>query len=254
MKALITGASSGIGRDITRLLVDKYDEFVLVGINLERLIKLKKELLEKNNNLKIETVSTDLSKKENCIELYNSHKDIDLLINNAGFGDYGYFDETNLDKDLAMIDTNITALHILCKLYVTKMIKKNSGHILNTASIAGFLPGPLMTTYYATKNYVVRLSEGIREELRRKKSKVKISILCPGPVKTNFEVKANVKFNFNGVDSKFIAKYAVKHMNRFYIIPQYKIKLIRLFTKFTSSKFQSKIVYNTQNKRKGKQK
>ena len=251
MKVLITGASSGIGRDITRLLVDKYDEFVLVGRNVERLNELKDELLTKNKNLKTETISTDLTKKENCIALYNSHKDVDLLINNAGFGDYGYFDETNLDKDLSMIETNVFALHILCKLYVSEMVKRNSGHILNTASIAGFLPGPLMTTYYATKNYVVKLSEGIREELRRKKSKVKISILCPGPVKTNFEIEANVKFNFNGVDSKYIAKYAVKHMNRFYIVPQFKIKLLRLLTKFTSSKLQAKIVYNTQAKRKG---
>lgn len=251
MKALITGASSGIGRDITRLLSSKYSELVIVGRNLDRLNELKNELIG-NNNIKVDVVATDLTKKENCIELFNNYKDIDLLVNNAGFGDYGYFDETSLDKDLLMIDTNITALHILCKLYVAEMVKKNSGHILNTASIAGFLPGPLMTTYYATKNYVVKLSEGIREELRRKKSKVKISILCPGPVKTNFEVEANVKFNFNGVDSKYIAKYAVKHMNRFYIVPQFKIRLVRFFTKFTTSKTQAKIVYKTQAKRKVK--
>lgn len=251
MKALITGASSGIGRDLTRLLASKYKELIIVGRNIERLNELKNELTEKNN-IKIDVVALDLTKKENCIELFNNYKDIDLLVNNAGFGDYGFFDETSLEKDLLMIDTNITAMHILCKLYVTEMIKKNSGHILNTASIAGFLPGPLMTTYYATKNYVVKLSEGIREELRRKKSKVKISILCPGPVKTNFEVEANVKFNFNGVDSKYIANYAFKHMNRFYIVPQFKIKLLRFFTKFTTSKAQAKIVYKTQAKRKNK--
>ena len=250
MKVLITGASSGIGKDISRLLVDKYDEFILVARNQDRLNELKNELLEKNNNLKIETISIDLTNRDNCINLFNTHKDVDLLINNAGFGDYGDFDETSLDKDLSMIDTNVIAMHILTKLYVKEMVNRNSGHILNTASIAGFLPGPLMTTYYATKNYVVRLSEGIREELRRKKSKVKISILCPGPVKTNFEVEANVKFNFKGVNSKYIANYAVKHMNRFYIIPQFKIKLVRFATKFISSKRAAKVVYGVQAKRK----
>ena len=252
MKALITGASSGIGRDISRLLIKDYDNIVLVGRNEQRLLELKNELLNNKNDLQIETISTDLTVRENCINLFESHKDVDLLINNAGFGDYGFFDETDLNKDLSMIDTNVVALHILCKLYVAEMIKNDKGHILNTASIAGFLPGPLMTTYYATKNYVVRLSEGIREELRRKKSKVKISILCPGPVKTNFEVEANVKFNFKGIDSKFIANYAIKHLNRFYIVPQFKIRFLRCLSKIVSSKFAAKIVYNTQAKRKGK--
>lgn len=251
MKALITGASSGIGRDISRLLVKDYDNIVLVGRNEERLQELKNELLNSKENLQIETISTDLTIKENCINLFENNKDVDLLVNNAGFGDYGFFDETDLNKDLAMIDTNVVALHILCKLYVSEMVKNNKGHILNTASIAGFLPGPLMTTYYATKNYVVRLSEGIREELRRKKSNVKISILCPGPVKTNFEIEANVKFNFNGIDSKYIANYAIKHLNRFYIVPQFKIRLLRCLSHIVSSKFASKIVYNTQAKRKG---
>ncbi len=251
MKVLITGASSGIGKEIALLLTDKYTDFVLVGRNKERLEQTKEELLKINSNLFVKTVSADLTKKEECINLFNDNKDIDLFFNNAGFGDYGFFDETDLDKDLSMIETNIVALHILTKLYLKEMMERNSGHIINTASIAGFLPGPLMTTYYATKNYVVRLSEGIREELRRKKSKVKISIICPGPVKTNFEVEANVKFNFNGVNSKYIAKYVVKHMNKFYIVPQFKIRFVRFLTKLFSSKQQAKIVYNTQKKRKG---
>ena len=115
----------------------------------------------------------DISKEENCKKIYEENKDIDILINNAGFGDCGHFEETSLDKDIQMIHTNIIAYHILTKLYLKEMIKKDSGKILNVASIAGFMPGPLMTTYYSTKNYVVRFSESIREELRRKKSKVK---------------------------------------------------------------------------------
>lgn len=249
MKALITGASSGIGKELTKLLANDYNDLVLVGRNIEKLEEFKSELLASNPNLIIKAVSLDVSKKENCIELYNDNKDVDLLVNNAGFGDYGFFDETNLDKDISMIETNIIALHTLTKLYLKDMVEKNSGHIFNTASIAGFLPGPLMATYYATKAYVVRLSEGIREELRRKKSKVKISILCPGPVKTNFENRADVKFNFNGTDPKLIAKYAYKHLNKFYIVPQFKIRCARFGSKLISSKAASKAVYNLQSKR-----
>ena len=250
MKVLITGASSGIGREISLLLVDKYNEFVLVGRNKERLEETKNKLLEKKNTLNIKIASVDLTDKDSCINLYNDNKNVDLLINDAGFGDFGFFDETALDKDLAMIDTNIKALHILTKLYLNDMVKENKGHILNIASIAGFFPGPLMSTYYATKAYVLRLCEGIREELRRKKSNVKISVLCPGPVKTNFEHQANVKFNFNGVDSKYIAKYTVKHLNRFYIVPQFKIRLARFTSKLISNKTCAKVVYNVQSKRK----
>ena len=173
MRALITGASSGIGRDMARVLSKKGYELVLVARDEESLKKLQSEL-----KTKTKIVSMDLTKTENCKNLYEQEKDIDLLINNAGFGDCGYFDETELDKDLAMIDTNIKAYHILMKLYLKDMVEKNSGKILNVASIAGFMPGPLMATYYATKAYIVRISESIRQELKKKNSKVQISILC----------------------------------------------------------------------------
>jgi len=108
MKVLITGASSGIGREMIKLLANKYDEFVLVGRNKERLEETKIILLGINNTLKIETVPTDVSIKQNCINLYNNNKNVDLLINDAGFGDYGYFNETDLDKDLLMIKPYIS--------------------------------------------------------------------------------------------------------------------------------------------------
>ena len=125
-----------------------------------------------------------------------------------------------------MIHTNIIAYHILTKLYLKEMIKKDSGKILNVESIAGFMPGPLMTTYYSTKNYVVRFSESIREELRRKKSKVQISILCPGPVDTNFNKVADVEFALKGLSSEYVAKYAINKFlkGKFYIVPGWKIK------------------------------
>ena len=172
MKALITGASSGMGRDMAKILSQKGYDLILVARDEKKLEEVKKKL-------KTETkiVVMDISNEENCKKIYEENKDIDILINNAGFGDCGHFEETSLDKDIQMIHTNIIAYHILTKLYLKEMIKKDSGKILNVASIAGFMPGPLMTTYYSTKNYVVRFSESIREELRRKKSKVQI-VFC----------------------------------------------------------------------------
>ena len=144
-----------------------------------------------------------------------------MLVNNAGFGTCGEFTDTDLDKELKMIDTNVTAYHILTKLFLQDMTKKNKGHILNVASIAGFMPGPLMATYYSTKAYVVRLTQSIRQELAMKESKVKVSALCPGPVRTNFNKVADVKFNVPGQSSEYVAKYAVHKMflNRTLIFP-----------------------------------
>ena len=142
MKALITGASSGIGRDFAKILATKGYDLVLVARDEERLKELQKEL---NTNVKI--VSMDLSNIENCKKLHAENPDIDLLINNAGFGDCGNFTHTNLDKEISMINTNIVAYHTLTKLYLIDMKKLNKGHILNVASIAGFMPGPLMSTY-----------------------------------------------------------------------------------------------------------
>lgn len=244
MKALITGASSGIGREMAKILAKKGYDLVLVARDEEKLNTLKKEL---NTNIKL--ITMDLSIEENCKRLHAENPDIDLLINNAGFGDCGNFTATSLDKEISMINTNITAYHILTKLYLIDMKKVNKGHILNVASIAGFMPGPLMSTYYATKSYVVRLSEGIREELKREKSNVKISILCPGPVKTNFTKVANVRFNLREANSPTVAKYAIDHLNRFYIIPGLDIKFARFGAKLFPSNIVAKVTYMVQKKK-----
>ena len=246
MKALITGASSGMGRDMAKILSQKGYDLILVARDEKKLEEVKKQL-------KAETkiVVMDISKEENCKKLYEENKDIDILINNAGFGDCGHFEETSLDKDIQMIHTNIIAYHILTKLYLKEMIKKDSGKILNVASIAGFMPGPLMTTYYSTKNYVVRFSESIREELRRKKSKVQISILCPGPVDTNFNKVADVEFALKGLSSEYVAKYAINKFlkGKFYIVPGWKIKLARFGAKLAPASFVAKISYNMQTRK-----
>lgn len=246
MKALITGASSGMGRDMAKILSQKGYDLILVARDEKKLEEVKKQL-------KTETkiVVMDISNEENCKKIYEENKDIDILINNAGFGDCGHFEETSLDKDIQMIHTNIIAYHILTKLYLKEMIKKDSGKILNVASIAGFMPGPLMTTYYSTKNYVVRFSESIREELRRKKSKVQISVLCPGPVDTNFNKVADVEFALKGLSSEYVAKYAINKFfkGKFYIVPGWKIKLARIGAKLAPASFVAKISYNMQKRK-----
>ncbi len=250
MKVLITGASSGIGKDMARVMAKKADELVLVARNIEKLEEIKNEL---ENDAKIEILSKDLSIEENCKEIHNQVQNVDILINNAGFGDCGNFTKTSLEKDIRMIKTNIVAYHILTKLYLTDMKGKNSGKILNVASIAGFMPGPLMATYYATKNYVVKLSEGIREELKKEHSKVQISILCPGPVETNFNKVANVDFHLREANSMDVAKYAIRKLEKgkFYIVPGIDVKIARFGAKILPANLISKFAYMAQKRKLG---
>ncbi len=250
MKILITGASSGIGKDMAKIMAKKADELVLVARNIEKLEEIKKEL---EKDAKIEIISKDLSIEENCKEIHNQVQNVDILINNAGFGDCGNFTKTSLEKDINMIKTNIIAYHILTKLYLTDMKEKNSGKILNVASIAGFMPGPLMATYYATKNYVVKLSEAIREELKKEHSKVQISILCPGPVETNFNKVANVDFHLREANSMDVAKYAIRKLEKgkFYIVPGIDVKIARFGAKILPTNIISKFAYMAQKRKLG---
>lgn len=252
MKVLITGASSGIGRDIAREFAKRNYDIILIARNVERLEALKKELI-KDYNANVIFESVDLTNREACLNIAQKYEDIDILINNAGLGDFGLFDETELQKDLCLIDTNVTALHILTKQYLKIFKTKNSGKILNVASIAGFLPGPLMATYYATKNYVVNLSESIREELKKTNSNVQISILSPGPVKTNFNNVANVKFDLKSLSSEYVAKYTVQKFlkGKFYIIPGFATKCGIFFQRFFPSTLIAKFVYKSQKRKEG---
>ncbi len=248
MKALVTGASSGIGRDMARYLSSLGYDIIAVARDGEALNKLKQEL-----QTKVETISLDLAEEEACIELYNvvKNKKIDILVNNAGFGDFGEFVDTDLDKELNMINVNIKAVHILTKLFLKDMIKRDKGYILNVASIAGFMPGPLMATYYSTKAYIVRLTQSIYTELKKKKSKVKISALCPGPVNTNFNQVANVKFNLKGLSSEYVAKYAIHNMlkGKLIILPGGKIKVARFLAKISPEKLVSRICMKMQERK-----
>ncbi len=244
MKILITGASNGMGADFARQLDKKENELVLVARSKDKLEKLKEEL-----KCKVTIEVMDLSVKENVYNLYSKYKDkIDFLINNAGFGAHGLFYKTDLDNELNMIDLNVITYHILTKLFLKDFVKKDSGHILNVASSAAFEPGPLMATYYATKSYVYNLSMAIYEELRREKSNVKIHILCPGPVDTGFNERANVKFGVKSLKSSDVVKYTLKcvNKNKVLIIPGTTMKLGIFGTRFISRKGIAKIIYNVQ--------
>lgn len=245
MKALITGASSGIGRDMARVLSDRGYDLILVARNQKELEKLKREL--KTN---VEIISMDLSSVDNCKKLYEQVKseNIDVLINNAGFGTIGVFRKTDMDKELSMIDLNVKAVHVLTKLFLNDFVKRDTGYILNVSSASAFQPGPLMATYYSTKCFVYNLTLAIYEELRQMNSNVKISCLCPGPVNTNFNKIANCEFKLDALSSEYVARYAIEKMfkNKLLIIPGFKIKLLYIFGRFLPNKLKLKITYNIQ--------
>ena len=250
MKALITGASSGIGRDMARYLSNLGYDLIIVARRKELLEELEKDL---KTEVKIECV--DISNEENCFKLFERNRDIDVLINNAGFGKFGTFEEVPIEQELNMIDTNIVSIQILTKLYLQEMKKKDKGYILNVASISGLLPGgSLMATYYATKAYVVSLTQAIRKELEIEKSNVKVSVLCPGPVKTNFNNVADVKFSLDGLTSEYVAKYAVDNMlkNKKVIIPGITIKLLNILKRFIPTNIMLYFTYHQQKRKNNK--
>ena len=252
MKALITGASSGIGADMARVLSEQGYDLILVARRKTRLTRLQKEL--KTN---VEIIPMDLSSTFHCMELYNKVKkeNIDILINNAGFGLFGRFSNTKLEKELDMIDLNIKAVHTLTKLFLQDFRKKDQGYILNVASSAAFMPGPLMSTYYATKAYVLHLTEAIYEELRSEGSNVVISCFCPGPVDTEFNIVAGVRFSLKELDSYQVAKYAIKKLfhRKTIIVPGVVIKLGIFSTRLAPRKLVTRVTHSIQH-RKEKQK
>ena len=150
-----------------------------------------------------------------------------------------------------MIDTNIRAVHILTKSFLKDMEKRDSGYILNVASSAAFQPGPLMATYYATKSYVYQLTEAIYYEQKKKKSNVHVSVLCPGPVATNFNNVANVNFAVKPLTSEYVARYAIDNMfkEKMLIIPGFKMKCAKFFGRFVSDKFLLRIAYRIQRRK-----
>ena len=232
MTALVTGASSGIGRDIARKLGSMGVRLIITGRDKESLEALRQELGAR----RVKVIAADISRRDECLRLYReaSAYDVDILVNNAGFGLYGKFCVTELDRELDMIDVNIGAVHILTKLFLRDFSARDKGYILNVASIAGFMPGPLMATYYATKNYVLRLTEAVREEIRCQRIGVYIGAFCPGPVDTHFNSTAGVKFALRGISSEYAAECAVRGMfaRKALILPTSSVKAAAIASRF----------------------
>lgn len=251
MKALITGASSGIGKEMAYYLSSLGYDLVLVSRSKDKLEEIASEL-----KTKVKLVVIDLASEKHAKDLYmiTKNENVDLLVNNAGFGLFGDYNDISLSKELEMIDLNVKTVHILTRMFLKDMVKKNKGAILNVASSAGLLKGgPLMSTYYATKGYVVDFSLAISEELRRNKSKVQIGVLCPGPVKTNFNNVAGVDFNLSSLEAKYVAKYAIDKFlkdKKVIIVPGFKVRMGIFFSRFLSKKRLLKTTYNIQRRKK----
>ncbi len=248
MKALITGASSGIGREIALYLSDLGYDIIVVARNERALRDIQREI-----KTKVEVVAMDLTDRENAWKLHEMYKDepIEVLVNNAGFGVHGLVTETNLEKDLELIDLNITALHILTKLFLSDMKKRNLGYILNVSSIAGFMAGPLMAEYYASKNFVLSYTKAIYTELKKEGSEVHISALCPGPTKTNFNKVANVDFKMKSYSAEYVAEYGINKMfeEKLVIVPGIKMKLTHMASRILPSKLISNFAYEIQKRK-----
>ena len=203
----------------------------------------------------MEVLPADLTDRAQVRTLWEKVKgeDIDILVNNAGRGLFGPFDETDLDTELEMLEVNIVALQTLMKLFLPKLKARGSGRILNVASSAAFLPGPLLSSYYASKAYVLRLSEAVAEELRRAGSGVTISVLCPGPVPTEFDQVADVRFSIPGTDSRMVARLAVEGTLRgqLLILPGARMKAVHFFQRFVPDKILARLCWEVQHRKSG---
>lgn len=236
--ALVTGASSGIGREIVKQLESYGYGSILVARRRSRLEDLAQDLKFKTYIIEADlsqaSAARELCEKLGQLEEEKSIK-VDLLVNNAGFGDLGFFGDTDLGKELDMIHVNIESLHILMKYYLKKFVIENRGYILNVASSAGLMPaGPYMSTYYASKAYVTSLTCGVAKELRDKKFKVVVSALCPGPVDTEFNDVANCSFDIGSIGPDQCAREALEGLfkGKVIIIPSTKMRLANKLSKF----------------------
>ena len=248
---LITGASSGIGYELAKLYSKDGYNLILVARNIEKLKEVKNQLIKNNTNIKI--LNLDLSQNEEIQKLFNYIEEnrlkINILINNAGVGTFGDFKCIEWEIEESLIDINIKALTRLTKYFLPKIIKCKNGGILNVASTAAFCSGPRMAAYYASKGYVLSLTEAIYEEC--KGTGIKVSCLCPGPVKTGFQGKAGIKKSESAkkylMEAEEVARVCYKEFNKgkLIIIPGFKNKLLIIGNKFLPRSISRKIILKT---------
>ena len=249
MYALITGASSGIGYHSAKILAGKGYDLIITARSVDKLNKLKDEV-EKEFKRNVVVIPLDISKKESIYELFNKTKDyeIEVVINNAGLGKVGMFNEVTDDEDINMININVTAMQLVLKHYADVL---NSGYILTVASVASFCPGPKMATYYATKNYIRSYAEAVRYELKKMKKNVGVTILAPGPVDTNFNDTANVTVKLKGVDAYKCANYAIKMMfkKKKFATPKWSVRWATRFMRILPHRTTMRICFKSQSKK-----
>ena len=247
--ALVTGASSGIGAELAKRLDSLGFNVIITARRADRLEALAAGLKNRTT-----VITADLSQRSECFRLYEETKDmnVSVLVNNAGFGAIGNFDETDLDRELSMLDVNCAAVHILTKLFVRDFIRKDRGYILNVGSSAGLMPGgPLMAAYYASKAYAVSLTRSVSAELRARHSRVSISVLCPGPVETEFNDVAQCNFAVSGISPEYCAEYALKGLfsRRTVIVPGTGMRLAASASKLAPSGILLRAARNVQSKK-----
>jgi len=248
MLAIITGASSGIGKELAfRLAQRKYD-LVLIARREDRLIEMKKDL--EKYNINIDVLPLDLSKMSSCKNLleYLKNKDVNLFVNNAGFGLYGETQESNTEKEFNMLDLNVRTLHYLTKEIVNIM---KSGTIINISSMAAFLPTPLLSSYAASKAYVYSFSQAFGYELKRKNIPINIMTVCPGPVKTEFNTVANADPKMKGLSVGKCVNSIMSGLdrNKSLVIPGFQMKLLRFLIRFTPNWLLLKASYRIQSQK-----
>ena len=251
MYAVITGASSGIGEQLAKRLAKEGYDLILVARRRERLTAISDKLKATHKGLWCDIFTADLMQLDECQRLsdYLEEKDVEIFINNAGCG---LFEETDIAKEMGMIDVNVRAVHFLTKKLLRQMRVKDRGFILNVASSAGLIPaGPYMAAYYASKAYVASLSRAVACELRQSHSHVYVGCLCPGPVDTEFNDVANVRFALKGISAEYCANYAIDCMmkKKTVIVPTLRMKLATTCGRFIPQPLYIKLVSHQQKKK-----
>ncbi len=251
--AVVTGASSGIGKQFCRALAKEGYNIVMVARREEKLRDLASEITDEYK-VKCEVVVADLSKRKECKKLLTCIDSFNysMFINCAGFGDCGFFLYGDLDKELAMINVNIRAVHILTKGVLRHFVSINRGYLLNVASSAGLLPaGPYMATYYASKSYVTSFSQAVSRELKNEKKPVYVGVLCPGPVDTEFNYVANVKFSIKGISAQKCVEECIRKMKKqkTVILPGLSIKLAVFGMRFLPNSLCTRMIEHQQKRK-----
>lgn len=249
MYALVTGASSGIGREIAKLLAKRGYGLILAARREERLIRLKEEI-EEGCGVDVVVKPCDLSDVENARKLFEECRAyrVEVLINNAGFGKIGFFEDIGEKEELEMISTNIAAPYLLTKLFVNNMER---GYIMNVASLAAFQPDPKMAVYGASKAFINSFSKAVGYELRRRGKPIHVCTVCPGPVETEFNDVAKGHFNVKAMSAERCAKIAVDGMfkKKRTVIPGFLMKLLYFASKITPEAARLSLSYNIQDKK-----